>query len=445
MQPCSANPNEIIYTHDDAIKCTDLSTDKISTVCTLDFHPRCFKEAHSKIVTGGVISSINSNSSSTSLMNRAFAEMGDGGTGEGASWRGLFSFYNRETQQSLGIRLGTYINNNASVNKVSNGTYTSYVCNNDKYLYSTHISNSAIAVDDSVNLEFPLNHSALSDDHKNLVVLGDCSKIFLLHPGQQDGVLRRDNIIDTHCDSGFSTSFSGSGQQFASCFQDGTCLIYDTRNVGAGPIKTVHSTRKNSSNGAFRCLKYSRGTDDLLVISEHVGRVHVIDSRDFSNHQVIVLPVNSIPQRSELGSSASLVNLNGIQDCSENSIFTPKVMDFNEVVTIESNLAKNDDMNTPFNANYASRNMNNFNLLNAAAFEENSDVTLDVREHRGSTASSYSSMSGSEFDYFDNEISGLDWYEDSAGSHIVIGCCKGLIKWDVDSWSRRTFPSYAML
>jgi hypothetical protein len=412
-------------------------------VCKFDFHPRCFKEAHGKIVAGGVISSINNNLGTT-MMNRAFSELGDGNTGEGASWRGLFSFFNRETQQSSSIRLGTYINNNASVNKVSNGTYTSYVCNNDKYLYSTHISNSSITVDDSVNLEFPLNHSALSDDHKSLVVLGDCSKIFLLHPGQESGRLYKDNIIETPCDSGFSTSFSGSGQQFASCFQDGTCLIYDTRNISGGPVRTIYSTRRNSSNGAFRCLKYSRGTDDLLIISEHVGRVHVVDSRDYTNHQVIILPVNSVPLRSNHGSAVSLSNMNReLEEGSSTSVFTPKVMDFNEVVNIEANLSRTEDLNNAFSPNYTSRNLNNFNLLSALDTDVDSEVRLSSREHRGST-SSYSSQ-GSEFDYFDNEISGVDWYEDGSGSHIIIGCCKGLIGWDIDSWSRRTFPSCAML
>lgn len=432
----------MLYTHDDTIRSTDQHTDKVSTVCRLDFHPRCFKEAHGKVVSGGVISSINSN---TSTINGAFAGLGDGNTGEGSSWRGLFSFFNRETQQAMSIRLGIYINNNASVQKVSNGTYTSYACNNDKSLYSIHISPSRITVEDSVNLDFALNHSALSDDHKNLVVLGDCSKIFLLHPGQQDGALHRDNVIDTPCDSGFSTSFSSSGQQFASCFQDGSCLIYDVRNVDAGPIKTIWSTRKNSSNGAFRCLKYSRGTDDLLIISEHVGRVHVVDSRDYTNHQVIILPVNSVPLRSRQGSAVSLANMSRGVDM-DAPVFTPTVLDYNEVVNIESNISKTEAMNTSgFNPNYTSRNLNNFNLLNSVAFEEDdSEVRFEVGEHRGST-STFSSAAGSEFDYFDNEISGVDWYEDRDGSHIIIGCCKGLVNWDIDSWSRRTFASYSML
>lgn len=465
----------MLYTYDDAIKATDQATDKVTTVCKLDFHPRCFKEAHNKIVAGGVISSINNPATSSFIGNAAaatatagsggqlFAELGDGNSGEGTSWRGLFSFFNRETQQMSSIRLGTYINNNASVNKVSNSSFKSFVCNNDKHLYSTHISGSQITVEDSVNLEFPLNHSALSDDHKNLVVLGDCSKIFLLHPGQQDGVLRRDNILDTPCDSGFSTSFSGSGRQFASCFQDGTCMIYDVRNVGAGPIKTIHSTRKNSSNGAFRCLKYSRGTDDLLIITEHVGRVHVIDSRDYSNHQVIVLPVNSIPLRSNQGSNISLSNMdhNGNErylqedDPRRNALCTPRVIDYNEVINIESNLSKNDESAPGFNPNYTSRNLNNFNLLNSIGVDEEYGMDIDSdlgyetsslgrRHHRGSTSST-SSLTGSEFDYFDNEISGVDWYEDSQGSHVIIGCCKGLIKWNIDAWSRRSFPSFSML
>ena len=65
--------------------------------------------------------------------------------------------------------------------------------------------------------------------------------------------------------------------------------------------------------------------------------------------------------------------------------------------------------------------------------------------HRSSVGSNLTaSTMSSEFDYTDNDISGLDWYEDRHGSHIVIGCDKGLINWDIDSWGRRSFPSFKL-
>ena len=52
----------------------------------------------------------------------------------------------------------------------------------------------------------------------------------------------------------------------------------------------ISSTRPHSHNGAFRVCRFSYGLDDLLFISEHQGRVHVVDTRNYVNHQVIVIP-----------------------------------------------------------------------------------------------------------------------------------------------------------
>ncbi|ONH69361.1 hypothetical protein BON22_0511 [Cyberlindnera fabianii] len=439
VQPSSRDTNEILYTHESAIKMTDRSTGKMSTTCELDFHPRCFKEAHDKIVSGGVISSVNANNSN-SHMNRSFSNIGDGQSGQGSTWRGLFSFYNRETQESMSIRLGSYINNNASISKIGNSEYSSFVCNNDMSIYNTLITPSSIVVNSSLPLDFPLNHSDLSDDRKNLVVVGDSSNIVFLHPGQEDSTrIHRDQVIETGCDSGFSTSFDQSGLHFASCFQDGTCLIYDTRNVSAGPMDRIYSTRRNSSSGALRCVKYSRGTDDLLLISEHVGRVHVVDTRDFNNHQVIVLPFNTYHRpRSGRGTTEDHMD-------TQTGALAARVMEYSDILSLEhSDVSGN---------SYASRNLNNFGLLNAMDSEAlyDSDMEEDAvadhsfnrtRESGASFDSAYSE--GSEYVY-DKEICGVDWFEDREGSHVIIGHETGLLSWNIDTWSRRTFPSFHML
>jgi len=484
IQPLSTDKNEILYTYDDTIRSTNRKSDKVTTVTKLDFHPRCFQEVDNLIVSGGVISSVNNSNSMTNL-NRSLNSLIGDTTGIGSSWRGLFSLFNKNTQESQTIKLGSYINNNVSINKQSNGQYTSYICNNDMNLYNTDINNTSITIKDTVSLDFPLNHSALSDDGKHLVVVGDSSNIVLLHPDEYgSSSLHRDNLIETPCDSGFSTSFDASGTQFATCFQDGTCLIYDLRMISKGPMKQVFSTRRHSSNGAFRCVKYSRGTDDLLVLSEHVGRVHLIDSRDFNNHQVIMLPVNDNP-RSRQASSASLSNImnghsrspslveNNMIDSINPNIYNPKILEYNDILNYEGNLAAintfENTFGSTYNTNYNSRNFNNYNLLSAIENDdededEDDDVTdvessseddLQMDEevstlggnilHRASIGSNASATTmASEFDYADNEISGLDWYEDRYGSHIVIGCDKGLINWDIDSWGRRSFPSFKL-
>ncbi|CCH41538.1 hypothetical protein BN7_1079 [Wickerhamomyces ciferrii] len=491
LQPLSTDKNEILYTYNDTIRSTNRKSDKVTTVTELDYQPRCFKEIDDLIVSGGVISSVNNNNSMTNL-TRSMNTFGDGDSGVGATWRGLFSVYNRATQEKKTIRLGSYINNNALIKKTSNGQYASYVCNNDMNLYNTDINSSSVTVNSYINLGFPLNHAALSDDGKNLVVVGDSSNIILLHPNEHgSSTLRDDNIINTSndfnssntYDSGFSTSFDSSGLHFATCFQDGVCFIYDIRNVGDGPIKKIYSTRRHSSNGAFRCVKYSGGTDDLLLISEHVGRVHVLDTRDFNNHQVIMLPVNNNP-RSRQSSVVSLSNAmsgtfnNSRAPSAANinpKVYTPKILEYNDILNYEGNLSSLNTLENTFhanyNTNYNTRNFNNYNLLSAVEddhtnsdeaiaddIEDDCDGSTEIEDpmdeevatistsHRSSMGSTTTAATmATDFDYADNEISGIDWYEDNQGSHLVIGCDNGLINWDIDSWGRRSFPSVKLL
>ncbi|KAH3679132.1 hypothetical protein WICPIJ_008740 [Wickerhamomyces pijperi] len=503
------HPNEILYTHENTIRSTNKTNNKVTQIHNFDFHPRCFNVADSNIISGGVVSSlaISSHTFTPNLME-------DRGFQSQDSPKGLLGLYNRETDESLTVKLGSFINNHVSISKTPTGSYQSYVCNNDMHLYSTAIRNTSISLTGSLNLNFPLNHSALSEDSKTLIVVGDSQNIYLLHPEQdtQSSRLARDNVIETNCDSGFSTSFDSSGVHFATCFQDGSCLIYDLRNYSNGPLHKISSTRKNTSNGAFRCVKYSQGTDDLLFISEHIGRVHMVDTRDFTNHQVIMLPVNTI-QSKHPGAYHSNVAVDP-----ESNIFKPAVLTFDEVVGFEdssrnpgvSPLDMSDD--GPFGFAYLnsfshqshSRNTSNFNVLSSLTstieedeyedensggygdvFSNDLEDTQQLLEQLKATASRKNSMKsrressihkknqslssvesganlmsnnngehlthartnsfGSEYDYADNEISGIDWYEDTTGSHLIVGCDNGLIDWTIDSWSRRSFPSYQIL
>ncbi|CCK67968.1 Gid11p KNAG_0A02790 [Huiozyma naganishii CBS 8797] len=176
------------------------------------------------------------------------------------------------------------------------------------------------------DLKFPLNNAALSHDGKTMLVSGDSNKFALYRqnelvnqftlnydsniPGVNWGgkfaggrVTRhtRFNLPDPsesidqniyvtrNGDHGFYNSFSENDSQFATLFQNGVCLLYDIRNTAA-PLTEITSTRPHSHNGAFRVCRFSYGLDDLLFVSEHQGRVHVVDTRNFVNHQVIMIP-----------------------------------------------------------------------------------------------------------------------------------------------------------
>ena len=246
-------------------------------------NPRCLKQLDGIVVTGGINNSFDPDTNPIGLH------------------KGSFSIFNSQTSATENIQIGEFITNSVSINKLaSSGSnhYRSYICNNDKFLYQFDITPSRVIQSaNPVYLKVALNHSILSNDNSTLVTVGDSPKIFISHPqeatpkdGSSSGSSSKNfNILQTPGDCGFSTSFLSNGYQFVTCFQDGLALIYDLRNLSA-PLHSIHSTRPKTQPGAFRVVKTSNYNDDLICLSEHQGRVHLVDSRNFSNHSVLLLP-----------------------------------------------------------------------------------------------------------------------------------------------------------
>lgn len=238
-------------------------------------NPRCLKELDGIVVTGGINSSSNNDLNSIGLK------------------KGSFSIYNSHSSITENIQVGEFITNSVSINKLKTSGlnhYCCYICNNDKNLYKFDITPSKIIQSSNpIYLKVALNHSILSNDNSTLITVGDSSKIFISHPQENNLSISNFDIIQTNGDCGFSTSFLPNGYQFITCFQDGLSLIYDLRNL-SNPIHSINSTRPKTQPGAFRVVKTSKNNDDIICISEHQGRVHLIDSRNFNNHSVIMLP-----------------------------------------------------------------------------------------------------------------------------------------------------------
>ena len=230
-------------------------------------------------------------------------------------------FYNQETETMMTFTLGQFINNCVTLYDRASTQFDLFACNNDGHLYQCDVSNRDVTlVKRYADLKFPLNNASLSHDGQMMVVSGDSNKFAVYnqneltnqfslhydnHPswGSSSHRVRRiprfalpdeseyiENIYEApNSDHGFYNCFSENDLQFATVFQNGTCAIYDVRNM-ATPMAEISSTRPHSHNGAFRVCRFSYGLDDLLFISEHQGRVHVVDTRNYVNHQVIVIP-----------------------------------------------------------------------------------------------------------------------------------------------------------
>ncbi|CUM56701.1 unnamed protein product [Debaryomyces tyrocola] len=285
---------KLYHTKDDSIREVNLvNNDKIGSDKHMewDYFPKCFSHTRGGIVvTGGLLSS----SSKAYSMNLSSLSSADKTTKSFRTPKGLFSFYNPETGMGETVKLGDVINNSVSVYPHASSQYKSYVCNNDSNLYVVDISGDRLSLDNKINCELntSLNNVCRSPTNDKLVtVTGDSSSIFLLDPSSNSKI----KTIKTDHDSGFGISYHPNGHLFATAFQDGTCSLYDIRNL-SNPLSEIKSTRPGHQAGAFRCCKFANSSvNDFLVILEHVGRVHLFDLRNLGNentndHQVIVFP-----------------------------------------------------------------------------------------------------------------------------------------------------------
>ncbi|AQZ15872.1 YLR149C [Zygosaccharomyces parabailii] len=518
-------------------------------------------------------------------------------------WKGVLSLYNEDTDVASSFVLGQFINNCVTLHPRSTREYDLYSCNNDGHLYQCNIDNRGVElVRRYSDLKFALNNVAVSHDAKTMVASGDSNKFAIYRqtelagqfslsydsqPGWGSSVVRAkriprfalpdgsgfvDHIYESSSgDHGFYNCFSENDLQFATLFQNGSCLVYDVRNMDT-PLADITSTRPHSHNGAFRVCKFSYGLDDLLFISEHQGRVHVVDTRNFMNHQVILVPdkLKNDPTQGGTAVSTGLENemeIIGETSRSRNDTpLIPAVSPSGSVASFAANASRRHSMAVPPSFNNlepwltsatqlplrflepqivpypkALNKLTNFifsqqqddipqdQLRGAISREGSSRRRSSFRVRRFSTSSNMSEgagetlndrplmerqqqqqrspsppvdsynypgqrtgifargSSGSTFDAEDiydsyadinsdgntysltgafgtpsmsnyavdsaitypdtdfteeNNIAGIDWVEDSSGSSLIIGTDYGIMKWNINSWARRSFSSY---
>lgn len=278
----------IYFTRKDTIRELRLGPPAVSrTHFDPGYGPRCFNTNDGATVTGAVMVLLAARhyesyySDNLASLDR-----------NGAASKGLFSFHHEETGVTKTGKLGAMINNAVTVKRETNGQYRAYVCNNDSNLYMVDIAGSRLEVAAKINCELntSLNNVCQLPSNSLLIVTGDSPTVFVCDPKARNGVV--DKICTDH-DSGFGISHHSGGNQFAVTFQDGTCLVYDARNLKTHTHE-IRSTRPGHQSGAFRTCKFSNlQVNDLLVVLEHVGRVHLVDLKCLNEpegHQVIVFP-----------------------------------------------------------------------------------------------------------------------------------------------------------
>ncbi|KAG0676568.1 hypothetical protein C6P43_004120 [Kluyveromyces marxianus] len=507
------------------------------------------------------------------------------------SWKGIVSLYNTNTNVSMTCKLGQYINNCVELYESSENQFELYTCNNDGHLYQCEINNSDVVLKRRyADLKFALNNAAISHDGKVMCVTGDSNKIALYKKNELTDVfsLSYDSLSGgarnstgntatyTHkripryalpdnssyvdhiyelpgADNGFFTSFSENDMMMATVFQNGNCYVYDIRNMEY-PLTEIHTTRSQGSvpqSGAFRICKFSEGMEDLLFISEHQQRVHVVDTRNFMNRQVIMVPYkykgadpSGIDSESNLiyesrnwhdrgvasnGSSNSERRRNS-EPAVENPYITmankipiphlqPTILPYSSVSdssygtegenskyeqstkeSLDSTESLHGEDIDNFVSEQSSRRASNFTvrrystansvldnvneepvnnidptIMNTSSnpfedssptyptsssviqtlrqnYEEGPGATIPVmrpfqmpgrlvrRRPRNFSVGRNPHDIASEWE--ECNISGIEWLRDQEGSSLVIGTDYGIIKWNINYWARRSFPSY---
>ncbi|ODN83234.1 hypothetical protein L202_01414 [Cryptococcus amylolentus CBS 6039] len=197
---------------------------------------------------------------------------------------------------------------------------------------------------------FPVaaNHSSLSPDLRHMVSVGDSTDvdIFEIDGSRQ---FRKVATFTAATDAGFSSAWSKDGRKFAVASQDGQVTVWDHRS--SRPLAIFHTcaksdtptvpsfsndlgaayTNSRASSGiseghgdyqvaaeggivlrdpvtgtprtgsstsgkeAARVVKFSPegSSRDLMVFSEEISNIHIIDARTFATH--VVLPVPHVP------------------------------------------------------------------------------------------------------------------------------------------------------
>ncbi|ODQ65113.1 hypothetical protein NADFUDRAFT_51712 [Nadsonia fulvescens var. elongata DSM 6958] len=321
-----------LYPHNATVRQLNFTTGRDTLVVNLDFEPRCLVSYGEVLVAGGVrtetptsVQSVNSHSEFINNRNshrrqssmlspppfpppwsNSFRSNILGNTPPILD-EGILSVANISTGEKYSgpPSVGGLINN--SVSLYSRGQ-RALACNNDNSIYMLSINPAEYSVCEKINFEFPLNHAAISpihgssEGHQTLAVVGDSPDIHFLN--QTSRGWQTTSLIPTDSDYVLSTGFHDNGVLFAVASQNGKARIYDQRKLsnyasGSTPLYQISTTRPKLAAGCFRTLKFGKAAEDLLFVSEHNNRVHMLDIRNFENHQVLEVNGTSVHENQE--------------------------------------------------------------------------------------------------------------------------------------------------
>ncbi|KAJ3099331.1 Cilia- and flagella-associated protein 43 [Phlyctochytrium planicorne] len=196
--------------------------------------------------------------------------------------------------------------NNAMCLSSHQGQTRLMICNNDETIKVYALP--SLQRITSVSLPIPVNYCSVSPDGRKLAAVGDSNQVYLFDV-TPSGNYQRVAVMTATNDAGFSCAWNQTSDKFAVASQDGYVCVWDIRSTEK--LAKLGSKQNPQVKGACRSVKFSpSGSIDLLLYSEHVSYVNLVDARTFNERQTLrVAPPHSDQHISGIGYSPDSKNI----------------------------------------------------------------------------------------------------------------------------------------
>ncbi|KAI8078908.1 WD40-repeat-containing domain protein [Halteromyces radiatus] len=180
------------------------------------------------------------------------------------------------------FNIGPGMNNAIGLSKIDQDVRVT-ICNNDHTIHIYSIpSMKRITV-----LELPsaVNHTSVSMDGKFMLATSDTGDVYQysIH-GDQYELESTYKVSNEPC---LGCAWNSSSTMFAVTSQDGQVNVFDV--VTQKKLCQLVSSETRKTRKAARCVAFSKGPLDLMIYSEHVSQVNIVDTRTFDRRQIIRL------------------------------------------------------------------------------------------------------------------------------------------------------------
>ncbi|KAI8830741.1 WD40-repeat-containing domain protein [Chytriomyces cf. hyalinus JEL632] len=178
--------------------------------------------------------------------------------------------------------VGGSINNAMTISAYHNQARL-LICNNDETIKVYSLP--SLQRITSISLPTAVNYCSVSPDGRKLCAVGDSNQVFLYDVGP-GGSYQRVQSLTAVSDACFSCAWNQSSDKFAVATQDGFACVWDIRSTEK--VAKLPTKQNPQVKGAARSIKFSpSGSIDLLLFSEHVSYVNLVDARTFNECQSI--------------------------------------------------------------------------------------------------------------------------------------------------------------